>query len=80
MALPPSTPFTVSEICELAIAVYEQFKYWLKRAETATSESEKIHAERKYTEHKDLLTKITDIINQYGETCRKDSHNLQKQN
>lgn len=62
MPLPPATIFTTGEICDLSIAVYEQFQYWLKRAEHAASESEKKFAEMKYTEQKALLTKLAGML------------------
>lgn len=80
MALPPSQNFSVAEICELAIAVYEQFRFWLKRADQATCDSEKKLAEIKITELKTLLTKLTHMIGMTPEQYRKDILNLQKLN
>jgi hypothetical protein len=76
----PQPNFTVSEICELAIAVYEQFRYWLKRADQAKNDSEKKLAELKYTECKALLTKLTLMVGMKPDESQTRFLNLQKPN
>lgn len=80
MALPPSTNFSVAEICELAIAVYEQFRYWHKRYDQAQNDPEKKLAELKTSELKNLLAKLTAMIGMTPEQYQKDILNLQKPN
>lgn len=75
----PVTVFTVAEICDMSIAVYEQFKYWLHRAEQATGEADKKYAEMKYTEQKALLTKLAGMLIQKNDLYHR-FPNLHNQN